>query len=323
MMKTKLPILLFTLLLCLSVRGATISNQVFSDTQYPCRDTTYENCQFRCWGWGVYATGVSVTCYNCYFYGGGLFAFVPKSVSVTHCTFDGQNYGFQGAVIWGDGSATSASIYLACNDFEREDNGIQLAGIKWDPNVSIFNNRITGGGRSDQISVYNSTGTPWSLICVMSNLVVTDTSIPHDPDAMAIQAGDGDPETGAYSSYVGIYNNTVINGDGGGICLYYPNGNTSVVEENIVIGSGEPNANTCGINVTYGAGEAYNNTVDWWDTFTAKSNNLTPEYEGNKELSQVTLGLEMEYALRWEIQMINTSQWIGCSFVTPPTIQWK
>lgn len=328
-----IPKILFILLLLVSTcrgevitqgglqAGKTFWGIVEIDTTEP---VSFRYCTFHNPGWGIYTIvdGTNILVSDCIFWSAGAFVFRPESFSFIRSAVFAT--GYDGVIIWGNNTAQATKITVACNDISDAYCAVQIAGIQSDPNVEIYCNRITQTPvyvHTDQISIFESSGTPGHLINIQANLLLMNPDAPQVSGSCGIQAGDfGD-------SYVQVFQNTVLNGQGGGTGAYYDNGNTDVFEDNIVIGIGYKQAYgvTAGIGVWPGAGVVINNTVGWKRPGRETNNDFVKDFypgasNGNTVIpkDRITMEYEQELVTEWNIQMVQGNVPIGCG--EPPVM---
>lgn len=301
--------------------GYNLTNTDSSGTAIQVETTepvTIEYCSILTNGYGIKAgTGANLTIKYCYFAFNGsdgkntqlLLAWEASYLAVTNCNFNGPSGGVE---VMGDGSSTTAYIAVAKNYFHDLYNAVQIDGMRDDPNIGIYFNQISETAsypHNDQINIYNSCGTPGHLIDIQQNFVGCTPDGPQVDAAAAIQAGDWN------SSYVQVYANTVINGAGCGVCIYYANGNTSTAVNNTVIGIGYPQYYSSGVAIQPNAGTASGNSSAWWDWYDGDLNDFQPPAlaSGNYSLpvTDVTLAEEKTVYQAWLSSMANAGITVG------------
>lgn len=191
-------------------------------------------------------TGSQVSLKNCHITG-PIKAFQAKSVTVEHCYLDLNG---QPGVLITEGCPV---VSICGNIVTNALTAFQLNGVRSDPNVRIAYNYIGSGFGNkwnDQISIYESSGTPSHQIVIDMNFIWTEPTSPFYARGAGISAGD----TG--SSYVLVAHNRCGNCNAG---VWVPNGFSSTMVDNIVIGRSSQNSYSSAIYMYPGTGYAVGN----------------------------------------------------------------
>ena len=239
----------------------------------PGSNVTIEHCEFNC------TAGTPSTCKAVQTWEAG-------SLYVGNCDFSRG----EGVIMQGDGTGTTAFMQVVANSFNDCYCAAQFAGLRNDPKLYCYYNQITSDGvvpQTDQVSVYNSSGTAQQGIFICWNF------IEFDPDAAnqvtscgGIVAGDG--PAGSQSDYQEVSENTILNGAEAPIGCANPNDdNTSTFTSNTALGIGYPNGESMGVNAVGGVWSG--NLSAFWDKWYERLEDIADgdTYPGIQESSQV------------------------------------
>lgn len=275
--------------------GQVIYGQIPAGSNVTANDCTIVN--YSGWCFESLIPGANISFRNCYFVGRGVKTYRAGSLSIENCHFEAHG---KVAILVQDVGPSSAAIQIVNTDIVDAITGIALQYVQDDPNVWLFNDRLTQTTRyahNDQVSIYESSGTPNSLIGINHLLLVCN------PDArQTLFSGGIIVDVGSY--YVAVVNNTVLNGQSNSGIASYANG-TSLFTANAIVGIGAPTGWSVGFSVGPGAGRSYNNTIGWWDSYDHSLHNLFVQLnEPNYLLTQdqITLVYEQRLVSQWERQ---------------------
>jgi Right handed beta helix region len=303
--------------------ACSVSDRLFissaPDIDSPCiyvnttEPVTISNCSFSTPGYGIITcAGANVTIDNDSFVYTGAPYFVgnvgsklvyicdSRHASITHSRFDGPTVGV--LVVGGTGGGV-----VALNIFHDNFCAVQLAGVTeagWD----IYWNQVDQPAlyeHNDQISLYESSGHS-----VFRNFVAFNPDGPQALYSAGINIGDKN------SSHNSATYNTVINGAGSAISVYYANGNSSTVAYNTVVGIGYSVWYSSGISMLPDTGYCYGNVSGFWDTMSKKLLDYASRpgiADGNTSLDQSSITLAAEEGLytAWIDVIVQSKEYVG------------
>jgi hypothetical protein len=306
--------------------GDTISIQTTSPvTLYHCTVTCSANVIVSC------IAGAKITIEDCTFrsnastHGVIFWLIQPASVSIFNNHLEGgSGIGSSGIIVHGP---TSGEIYIAENAVNNCNIAIQAYNVSNNPQVYINWNQVTGDSvtpRSDQISIFEDPSGAY----LGHDFVECNPDAPNVPYGAGIQAGDQG------TANVTVDTCTVLNGNYGGIVIYYGNNNTSEITNCLCLGIGGLNPPNYSIGIEMGhtgdteAGFVLNTQCGWWNPNIPGETNFSPSdlhsINGNSAIrkSGITLAAEQAAYQAWLTAASNAGVAIGDRRGGNPSPTW-